>query len=49
MIPIDNAYDFYDALPPEVRSAIDAASRFRELPRGGGVMHPGERGTGLMF
>ena len=42
MIPIDNAYDFYDALPLEVRSAIDAASRFHELPRSGRVMHRGE-------
>lgn len=42
MIPITNAYDFHDPLPAEVRSAIDAASRFQDLPRGSRIMHKGE-------
>lgn len=42
MIPIHNAYDFYDVLPAEVRAAIEAASRFHEIPRGGRLMHKGD-------
>lgn len=42
MIPLPNPHDFYDSQPPEVRAAIDAASIFRELPKGGQVTRQGE-------
>lgn len=38
MIPLSDPHNFFDALPPEARAAIDAVSRFRELPKGGHVM-----------
>jgi CRP-like cAMP-binding protein len=42
MIPVIDPHNFFDALPAEVRAAIDAASRFRDLPKGGLVMRQGE-------
>lgn len=42
MIPLSHAHDFYDAQPPQVRAAIDAASSFRDLPKGGQVTRQGE-------
>ena len=42
MIPLQHPHDFYAAQPPAVRAAIDAASVFRDLPKGGRVMRQGE-------
>ena len=42
MIPLPEPHDFYNALPSEVRAAIDAASTFRELPKGDRVTRQGE-------
>ncbi|HEX5806340.1 MAG TPA: Crp/Fnr family transcriptional regulator [Macromonas sp.] len=42
MIPLRRPHDFYEALPENVRAAIDAASAYRELPKGSRVMRQGE-------
>lgn len=42
MIPLPTPHDFYDAQPAAVRAAIDAASTFKDLPKGGRVMRQGE-------
>lgn len=42
MIPLPHAHDFYDVQPPDVRAAIDAASTFRDLPKGSRVTRQGE-------
>lgn len=42
MIPLSHAHDFYDAQPQDVRAAIDAASTFRDLPKGSRVTRQGE-------
>lgn len=43
MNPIGNLHDFIDALPVAARLALDAASRWRELPVGGHVLRAGSR------
>lgn len=42
MIPLPQPHDFYGALPPSVQAAIDAASTYKDLPKGGRVMRQGE-------
>ncbi len=42
MIPLSYPHDFYGAQPPCVRAAIDAASTFKDLRKGGRVMQQGE-------
>jgi CRP/FNR family transcriptional regulator, cyclic AMP receptor protein len=42
MIPLFRPHDFYEAQPEAVRAAIDAASSFRDLPKGSRVMCQGD-------
>lgn len=42
MIPLPRPHDFYEAQPPEVRAAIDAASTYRDFPKGGRVTRQGD-------
>ncbi len=42
MIPLPAPHDFYDALPTEVRTAIDAVSRYQDLPKGCLVTRQGQ-------
>jgi len=42
MIPLQHPHDFYGVQPAAVRAAIDSASSFRDLPKGGQVTRQGE-------